>query len=60
MVWVMGGAALRLGAAGLLLVAAIRQGILAGLTAFFGLWIGRWAAVWYLSRGQKSLRTPGT
>ena len=59
MAWVLGGAALRLGLAALLLVAAIRQGIVAGLLAFLGLWIGRWAAVWYLSRSQKPLGASG-
>ena len=53
LVW---GAALRWLCLGLLLAVALRQGGLAGLLAFGGLWLARWAAVawWQGQRGEQA------
>jgi hypothetical protein len=47
-----GGFIIRLGLAGIVLYAAIQQGILAALLAFTGLWAARWglSIYWHKSR----------
>lgn len=45
-----GGAFLRWGLAAVLLAIGLRSGIAPGLAAFAGLWLARWAVVWWLSR----------
>ena len=35
-----------------LLIAALRQGIVAGLVAFAGLWVMRWVLVWRIHTGK--------
>jgi hypothetical protein len=54
---VVGGAVVRVAVAALVLAVALRQGIVEGLLAFAGLWLGRWGAVAILSRGRSRLRT---
>lgn len=54
---VVGGAIVRVAVAALILGVALRQGIMEGLLAFAGLWLGRWGAVAILSRGHANLRT---
>jgi hypothetical protein len=51
-VLLIGGFIFRLGLAGLVLFAAIQQGIFAALLAFAGLWIARWglSLYWHKSR----------
>jgi hypothetical protein len=52
--WALGGAMLRWGLAAGLLISALRQGIVACLVAFAGLWLTRWGMACWLVLGQKS------
>ena len=57
--WITGGMAARWVFTAAFLVAALRQGAGAGLLAFAGLWLARWAAVgwWYRARNKNVRRS---
>ncbi len=52
--WALGGAILRWGLAGGLLISALQRGIVPGLLAFAGLWLARWGMACGLALVQKS------
>ena len=54
LVWVIGGATLRSGLALGLLFSALRAGIVPGLLAFTGLWLGRWGMIRSLNQSHKA------
>lgn len=54
--WITGGMAARWAFVAVFLIAALRQGAGAGLLAFAGLWLARWAAIAWWS-GRKIYRT---
>jgi hypothetical protein len=49
---VTGGAVLRWSAVSVLWVAALRDGILPSLSALAGLWLARWATLYFLKENQ--------
>ncbi len=52
--WAVGGALVRWSLAAGLLIIALRHGVLPGLLAFAGLWLGRWGTVYQSNRRPPS------